>query len=102
MKLAKKNAILLFLRDSRNHPSPNSGWLESAAAALLGIQVGGINRYKGIPSIRPKIGIPIKLLEKNHIKDMNDIMHRTVLAFFIFLWLGGICIDFTISWIQSF
>jgi adenosylcobinamide-phosphate synthase len=100
--VSRKNAISLFLKDARKHPSPNSGWLESAAAALLGVELGGINRYKGIPSIRPKIGIPIKLLEKHHIIEMNVIMHRTVLAFFIFLWLGGICIEITISWIQSF
>ncbi|WP_163102375.1 adenosylcobinamide-phosphate synthase CbiB [Peribacillus alkalitolerans] len=102
VEISRKNAILLFLKDARNHPSPNSGWLESAAAALLGVQLGGFNRYKGIPSIRPKIGIPIKILEKHHIKVMNVIMHRTVVAFFILLWIGGICIEFTISWIKSF
>ena len=47
----KKTWNILF-RDAKKHPSPNSGWCEAAAAALLGVQLGGVNTYKGIVSNR--------------------------------------------------
>ena len=43
-------------RDGWRHPSPNSGWPEAAMAGSLGIQLGGINYYDGVPNERPVIG----------------------------------------------
>ena len=43
-------------RDGGRHPSPNSGWPEAAMAGSLGIQLGGINYYDGVPNERPVIG----------------------------------------------
>ncbi|MCP9439401.1 MAG: adenosylcobinamide-phosphate synthase CbiB [Nitrospira sp.] len=40
-------------RDGGNHPSPNSGRPEAAMAGLLGVRLGGINFYEGIPEERP-------------------------------------------------
>lgn len=34
-------------RDAPVDPSPNAGWSECAFAATLGVQLGGMNRYKG-------------------------------------------------------
>lgn len=49
-------------RDARQHPSPNSGFPEAAVAGALGIQLGGLNYYRGSPSFRALIGEPKRLL----------------------------------------
>ena len=51
----------ILFRDAKKHPSPNSGWCEAAAAALLGVQLGGVNTYKGIVSNRALMGDPLYL-----------------------------------------
>lgn len=43
-------------RDGSRHPSPNSGRPEAAMAGSLGIQLGGINFYQGVPDDRPLLG----------------------------------------------
>lgn len=43
-------------RDGSRHPSPNSGRPEAAMAGSLGIQLGGINFYQGVPNDRPLLG----------------------------------------------
>lgn len=43
-------------RDAPKDPSPNSGWSECAYAAVLGVQVGGINWYQGIAKHKPLLG----------------------------------------------
>jgi adenosylcobinamide-phosphate synthase len=85
----RKEALLLMLRDAKKHPSPNSGWGEAATAAMLGIQLGGLNYYNGIPSNRAKMGEPYIKLNADHILHSIKILKRTVLLFIILLWLGG-------------
>ena len=43
-------------RDATADPSPNSGWSECAYAAVLGVQVGGINWYRGVAKHKPLLG----------------------------------------------
>jgi adenosylcobinamide-phosphate synthase len=45
-----------LMRDGAKHPSPNSGRPEAAMAGVLGIQLGGLNRYDGRPDWRPVMG----------------------------------------------
>jgi adenosylcobinamide-phosphate synthase len=85
-------------RDARKHPSPNSGWGEAAVAAILGVQLGGINFYKGIISDRARMGTPIVPLEKQHILKVNKIMDRTVLLFLLILCLGGMLFEMASAW----
>lgn len=40
-------------RDALQDPSPNSGWSECAYAAVLGVQLGGINWYRGVAKPKP-------------------------------------------------
>jgi adenosylcobinamide-phosphate synthase len=50
-------------RDAPQDPSPNSGWSESVYAAILGVQMGGVNSYQGIVKYKPLLGddiYPIK------------------------------------------
>ncbi|TKC14849.1 adenosylcobinamide-phosphate synthase CbiB [Robertmurraya kyonggiensis] len=97
----RKKAWKIFFRDSKKHPSPNSGWLEAAVAVLLGVQLGGVNYYKGIVSNRAKMGEPITNLEKHHILMTNQILTNTTLLFILLLWIGGMLIELAVTWSES-
>ena len=43
-------------RDGIKDPSPNSGWSEAAYAAILRVQLGGKNTYKGVVKEKPLLG----------------------------------------------
>ncbi|GAB7387055.1 adenosylcobinamide-phosphate synthase CbiB [Bacillaceae bacterium] len=58
LRLNGKNAWRIARRDARLHPSPNSGWPEAAVAGALEIRLGGLNYYRGVPSLRPPMGDP--------------------------------------------
>lgn len=50
------------------HPSPNSGIPESAVAGALGIELGGINIYEGVPRERARMGWPRRPIEAEDIR----------------------------------
>ncbi len=52
----------ICLRDAIKDPSPNSGWSECAYAAILGVQLGGTNWYRGVAKHKPLLGDPIYAL----------------------------------------
>ncbi len=47
-------------RDAPQDPSPNSGWSECAYAAALGVQLGGVNTYRGLVKVKPLLGEPLE------------------------------------------
>ena len=59
----------MMLRDGQNNPSPNSGIAEAAVAGALGIQLGGLNYYNSVPSLKPLIGDKLYDLDRKHIQD---------------------------------
>lgn len=81
-------------RDAQKHPSPNSGWLEAATAVQLGIELGGMNTYKGIPSHRARMGTPVYRLEAAHIREAVGHMQAAASWFFILFAIGGLIIEF--------
>ncbi|MBG9544486.1 cobalamin biosynthesis protein CobD [Cytobacillus firmus] len=88
-----EEAWAILFRDAPKHPSPNSGWGEAAVAALLGVQLGGINFYKGVISNRATMGKLLVQLEKEHIIKSISIMNKTVFLFLLLLWTGGMFLD---------
>ncbi|MCL6088138.1 MAG: adenosylcobinamide-phosphate synthase CbiB [Actinobacteria bacterium] len=82
-----RNSFRIALRDRKKNPSPNSGIAEAAFAGALGIQIGGLNYYNGIPSDKPKIGSPLKKIE---LKDIIDSLKITYAVSILFLLLGVI------------
>ncbi|WP_226654707.1 adenosylcobinamide-phosphate synthase CbiB [Pseudalkalibacillus hwajinpoensis] len=88
----------VLFRDARQHPSPNSGWGEAATAAILGVQLGGVNSYKGIVSNRARMGDPIMKLSATHIPKAISIMNRSTILFLLLLWIGGLIFEATITW----
>jgi adenosylcobinamide-phosphate synthase len=51
-----RNGWRALIDDGGKHPSPNSGRPEAAMAGVLGVRLGGTNRYGGRPESRPVIG----------------------------------------------
>ena len=49
-------SIRITRRDARLQPSPNAGYPEAALAGALGIRLGGLNFYEGVPSQKPYLG----------------------------------------------
>lgn len=70
----------ILIRDGRQHPSPNSGCPEAAMAGALGVQLGGINRYDGLPIERPCLGDPDQPLTRAHIGMALTLMLWTSLT----------------------
>lgn len=90
-----KKRLAVWQRDARKHPSPNSGWLEAATAVQLGIQLGGVNSYGGVRSIRAKMGDPLRELQANHINCAISQLNIATLSFFLLAALGGIILEIT-------
>jgi adenosylcobinamide-phosphate synthase len=93
-----KQCIKILLRDAKKHPSPNSGWGEAAMAAILGVQLGGTNTYKGIVSIRAKMGDPTHSLQMSHILESIGVMKRTVFLFTLLMIIGGFLYELASTW----
>ncbi|MFJ7726477.1 adenosylcobinamide-phosphate synthase CbiB [Neobacillus sp. NPDC097160] len=93
-----QKAWAILFRDAKKHPSPNSGWGEAAVAAILGIQLGGRNYYKGMISNRAKMGEPLNPIQSDHILKANAILGRTVFLFLLLLWLGGMLVELAVTW----
>jgi adenosylcobinamide-phosphate synthase len=70
-------AIKIFLRDRRNHKSPNSAHTEAACAGALGIRLGGTNIYFGKPVEKPYIGDALRPVDIEDIKKANRLMYAT-------------------------
>ena len=77
---ATRHAWRILLRDGGHHPSPNSGRPEAAMAGALGVQLGGINRYDGLPIERPCLGDPHQPLTRAHIGMALTLMLWTSLT----------------------
>lgn len=79
----KSNGWNITWRDARKHPSPNSGWSEAMAAGLIGIQLGGINYYRGRKSVRAQMGDPLRNLVRSDIESAIRLMHGGWIVFFL-------------------
>ncbi|MDD3888400.1 MAG: adenosylcobinamide-phosphate synthase CbiB [Syntrophomonadaceae bacterium] len=54
-------------RDAGRHLSPNSGIPEAAVAGALEVQLGGVNYYRGVASLRATMGEKKRILKIKHI-----------------------------------
>ena len=72
-----KNSLKIFLRDRKNHSSPNSAHSEASVAGALGVQFGGKVSYFGKEINKPTIGDKIKDFELEDIRKNIRIMYVT-------------------------
>ncbi len=70
-------------RDAPKDPSPNSGWSETAFAAVLGVQLGGKNSYGGTLKYKPLLGEPVQEITINKVNQALNLSRNCFL-----LWLG--------------
>jgi adenosylcobinamide-phosphate synthase len=78
-----KQVWQIFRRDAVKDPSPNSGWSECAYAAILGVQLGGNNFYRGVLKKKPLLG---EALESITVEKINRALSLTRYCFL--LWLA--------------
>lgn len=88
-----KNSLKIFIRDRKNHSSPNSGHAEVRVAGALGVQFGGRVSYFGKEVDKPVIGDKIKDFELEDIKKNIKIMYAaSFLSLVVFSVISlGIC-----------
>lgn len=73
----------LCCRDAPKDPSPNAGWSECAFAASLGVQMGGINTYRGQIKSKPLLGEPQRPITPEVIVEALSIMQWSILILFV-------------------
>lgn len=56
----------VWLRDGSKHDSPNAGQVEAAMAGLLGVRLGGTNKYAGEVIASPHLGGEFPLPNSTH------------------------------------
>lgn len=84
--LSPHGAVRITLRDRLNHPSPNSGHPEAAAAGALGVQLGGRSFYGGRESWKENIGDPLAPLDEQAYRSMLKLMYLSTLI------MAAVCI----------
>ena len=63
------------MRDGAMQPSPNAGYPEAAFAGALGVQLGGLNFYGGVPSRKPFLGDPHVPLVRTHFRRTRVLLY---------------------------
>jgi adenosylcobinamide-phosphate synthase len=84
------HVLSLCRRDAPQDPSPNAGWSECAYAAVLGVQVGGANLYRGKVKQKPLLGDPTTPITGRIIHGATHLTRSLFL-----LWLAA----FSIGWL---
>jgi adenosylcobinamide-phosphate synthase len=83
LRLQPAQSFRIWLRDGRNHASPNAGLTEAAMAGALGVQLGGLNYYGGEALMKPTIGEATKPLSPRHIVQATMLMYATAGLFLV-------------------
>lgn len=85
-RLDKEQAAHIYLRDRRNHASPNSAQTEAAMAGALNVQLAGDAWYFGKLYKKPFIGDPGRPVETEDIVRANRLAYVTdALSIAVFL-----------------
>lgn len=90
-----KQVLSICRRDAPQDLSPNSGWSECVYAAILGIQLGGTNIYKGIIKHKPLLGDPIYPITPEKIYQALQLTR----ACFV-IWLGAAVFIYLVIWVS--
>lgn len=72
-----RRGLSVFLRDRKNHKSPNSAQTEAACAGILGVRLAGDARYFGKLVKKPYIGDDLRPVEAEDIARANRLMYGT-------------------------
>lgn len=83
LRLNPGEAWKTLRKDARKHPSPNSGIPESLMAGGLHIQLGGVNIYQGVRSIRARMGKPVQSKRAKHLLLAIRVMWLTTCLYLV-------------------
>jgi adenosylcobinamide-phosphate synthase len=90
--LSGRGAMRMTRRDRLNHPSPNSGHPEAAAAGALGVQLGGKAYYGGRESWKQTIGDRLTPLDEQAYRGMLKLMYISTLLMAAVCLAGAIAL----------
>lgn len=81
-------------RDAARQPSPNAGYPEAAVAGVLGVRLGGSNRYFGHVVEKPFLGDPMQPLSRAQYPILRRLVYGSALIAYAaaaaeFYWMGG-------------
>lgn len=76
-------------RDGIKDPSPNSGWSEGVYAAILGVQLGGTNTYRGVVKNKPLLGDDLNPINSETVKQA---LKLTRVCFLLWLMIPAIMV----------
>ncbi len=82
-----KNAIKIYIRDRRNHKSPNAAQTEAVMAGALEVQLAGNAWYFGELYHKPTIGDPIRDIELQDIRRSHKLLYGTCILALIIMWI---------------
>lgn len=80
----------ILIRDRRAHASPNCGYPEAAMAGILGLRLGGDNRYHGQLIKKPFIGDAVEPVSHLHgLRAINNLYLSSVIfvIVMVLIWL---------------
>lgn len=86
-----QRVLRICQRDAIADPSPNAGWSECAYAAALGVQMGGINWYRGTVNEKPRLGDAVHPIRP---EDIQRALQLTRYSFLIWLLIAIAAISF--------
>jgi len=86
------NSFRVGITDGRQSPDSNSAIVEAAFAGALGVQLGGLSYYDGLPVHKPYLGQPTKRIE---VSNINETVRLAYTASFI---LMGVMIIINYIW----
>ena len=75
-----RRAVRMTLRDGRTQPSPNAGFPEAAVAGALGVRLGGLNFYRGVPSRKAFLGDAVRPLDVKAFSRTRKLLYACTLA----------------------
>jgi Cobalamin biosynthesis protein CobD/CbiB len=81
----------ITLRDASSQPSPNAGYPEAAVAGALGIQLGGVNFYKGVRVEKPRLGDAVKPLDRCAFQSTRVLLYASS-ALMVLVVLGVVLV----------
>ena len=70
-----RNSVRITLRDGASQPSPNAGYPEAAVAGAIGVRLGGLNYYSGVPSAKAHLGDPVRPLNADALRRARRILY---------------------------
>jgi adenosylcobinamide-phosphate synthase len=82
-----RRALAITFRDAARQPSLNAGFPEAAFAGALGVQLGGLNYYRGKPSRKAPLGDPLVPLERTQYRRTRILLYAAE-ALFVVAILG--------------